>query len=100
MNSKKDTVPMTQIAKEYGWSAVRMNRFLHDKGVIYRSGMTWVPYAAYQDKGYTKTRTLRTKDGRAVINQEWTQDGRLFLYNLMKNDGYLPLMERKGKENA
>lgn len=94
------TVPATRIAKDYGWSAIRLNRFLRDRGVIYSTGGSWVPCSAYQDKGYIRTKTLRTNDGRAVLNTEWTQDGQRFLYELMKDEGYLPLREQKGKRNA
>lgn len=35
-----DALPISIIAKDYGWSAKRMNKFLHEKGVQYKIGKT------------------------------------------------------------
>jgi len=93
-----DPVAITLIAKDYGWSAKKMNQYLHEHDVQYRQGDTWVLYAAYAGFGYTKskTSTFISSDGvgHAKIRTYWTQKGRMFIYNLLKEDNILPVMER------
>ena len=36
--SCRDTLPISIIAKDYGWSAKKMNKFLHEQGVQYKLG--------------------------------------------------------------
>lgn len=47
--SNKSLVTITQIAKDYGMSGQAMNHKLHDLGVIYKQGDTWLLYSKYQD---------------------------------------------------
>lgn len=95
-----NALPISIIAKDYGWSATKLNGFLHDKGVQYKMGDTWILYANHADKGYTKSSTFAYTDGlggnRASIHTKWTQKGRLFIYDLMKAAGNLPLVEQDG----
>lgn len=85
------------IAKDYGMSGAGMNKLLHKLGVQYRQGGTWLLYAKYQRTGWThsETKMVQRKDGteKAVLNTKWTQKGRLGLYELLKDNGYLPLIE-------
>lgn len=85
------------IAKDYGMSGAGMNKLLHELGVQYRQGGTWLLYAKYQRTGWThsETKMVPRKDGteKAVLNTKWTQKGRLGLYALLKDNGYLPLIE-------
>lgn len=87
------------IAKDYGMSGAGMNKLLHELGVQYRQGGTWLLYAKYQRTGWThsETKMVSRKDGteKAVLNTKWTQKGRLGLYALLKDNGYLPLIEMK-----
>ncbi|WP_288646102.1 phage antirepressor KilAC domain-containing protein [uncultured Pediococcus sp.] len=87
------------IAKDYGMSGAGMNKLLHKLGVQYRQGGTWLLYAKYQRTGWThsETKMVSRKDGteKAVLNTKWTQKGRLGLYELLKTNGYLPLIEMK-----
>ena len=97
--SCKDALPISIIAKDYGWSAKRMNKFLHENHVQYKLQKTWLLYADYADKGFTKSETYpyTDHDGNVhnSINTKWTQAGRLFIYDLMKENGYLPTMEQE-----
>ncbi|KAF0336855.1 phage antirepressor [Pediococcus acidilactici] len=87
------------IAKDYGMSGAGMNKLLHKLGVQYRQGGTWLLYAKYQRTGWThsETKMVPRKDGteKAVLNTKWTQKGRLGLYELLKDNGYLPLIEQE-----
>lgn len=95
----KDLVPISVIAKDYGWSAKRMNSFLYEKGVQYKQGNIWLLYQKYAEKGYTSTKTFNTpgSDGELHnhVHTYWTQAGRLFIYDLLRVDGIMPLIERE-----
>lgn len=89
---------ITQIAKDYGMSGKAMNALLHDLHVIYKQGNVWLLYSKYQKTGWTQSEThiVRKSDGteKVVLNTKWTQKGRLGLYDLLKEHGILPLIER------
>ena len=93
----KDAVNISVIAKDYGWSAQKMNEYLHDKGIQYKRGGIWLIYQKYAATGYTKTFTNLYSDSKAIthagVHTKWTQKGRLFIYELLKNDGVLPQLE-------
>ena len=86
------------IAKDYGKSAVWLNRYLHNNGVQFKQGGIWLLYQKYAERGLTstKTHTHPGKDGEmhSKIHTYWTQKGRLFIYDLMKKHGILPNIEK------
>lgn len=91
----KDVITISTIAKDYGKSAKWMNQYLHDKGVQYKQGDIWLLYQKYASNGYTRTKTFVSGEtGSVKVHTYWTQKGRLFIYDLMKNDGHLPLIEQ------
>ena len=94
----KDLLPISKISKDYGWSAKKMNAFLHEQGIQYKQGDIWLLYQKYAEHGYANTRTNVILDAErnphTKIHTYWTQKGRLFIYELMKSNGILPLMER------
>ncbi|WP_040305955.1 phage antirepressor KilAC domain-containing protein [Caloramator australicus] len=90
----KSLVPISKIAKDYGMSGKAMNRLLHELGVQYKLGDTWLLYQEYADKGYTQSKTHIIDADKTRIQTYWTQKGRLFLYDLLKNKkGIVPLIE-------
>lgn len=91
----KNTVPITQIAKDYGMSGRKFNELLHELGVQYKFRKTWLLYQQYAECGYTQSRTYAIDDNRSVMHTYWTQKGRLFLYYLLKNEGILPVIEQE-----
>lgn len=94
-----NTVTITIIAKDYGMSAKTLNQHLYNKKVQYKQGGTWLLYSKYQDKGYTQSQTYYSeKSDMSFMNTQWTQKGRLFLYDLLKSDGILPLIEQDDVE--
>lgn len=101
----KSLVNANQIAKDYGMSAKAFNKLLHKLGVQYFQGGQWLLYGKYQKKGYTSSETFEFErsDGTQDVNMrtKWTQKGRLFLYELLKREGVLPLIEQANdKETA
>ena len=99
--SSTNAVPITMIAKDYGLSAIKLNQILHDLGVQYKLDGTWILYQDYADCGYTKTQTHAISEDKSVIHTCWTQKGRLFIYDLLKNErDLLPLMERDEETTA
>ena len=96
--SNKALVNISFIAKDYGLSGLAMNKLLHQLGVQYNQSGVWLLYAKHQKKGWTQSETKEVdrKDGtkKLVMNTKWTQKGRLGLYNLLKVNGYLPVIEQ------
>lgn len=94
-------VTITQIAKDYGMSAVTMNKKLHELGIQFKQGKTWFLYAKYQKNGWThsKTAPINTKHGKGTaMNTMWTQKGRIGIYQILKENDILPLIEREDAE--
>lgn len=98
----KDLLSVTEIAKDYGKSAKWLNEWLREHGVQFRQGKIWILYAKYAEQGYTSTKTqpFTSSDGEihTKIHTYWTQKGRLFLYDLLKEYRILPLIEREADE--
>ena len=97
----KDVISISKISKDYGKSAQWLNEYLHKKKVQFKQGDIWLLYEKYADKGYTHSRThiINGKGGKpeTKMHTYWTQKGRLFIYDLLKSDGIVPLIEREGE---
>lgn len=92
----KSLVPISVIAKDYGMSATKLNKILHELKVQYKQGCTWLLYQKYASKGYTQSKTHTIDADYSKMHTYWTQKGRLFLYDLLKNEkGILPLIEQQ-----
>ena len=93
-----DDILTTQIAQDYGYSAVSFNRILHDLRIQRKVNKQWVLYSKYMGKGYIGSRTSDFVDSKGIartsITTTWKQKGRKFLYEVLKKNGYLPLVER------
>ena len=94
----KNSVLVTQIAQDYGESAILFNRRLNRMGIQYSRGKQWILYGPYKDCGYVTSETyvIKHKDGHEDVhmNTKWTQKGRRFLYDILKREGILPVIER------
>ena len=94
----KSLVTTTQIAKDYGMSATALNRKLHELGIQYKQSGQWLLYSEHHAKGYTHSETIEFTNSKGLIqttmHTKWTQKGRLFLYDLLKDEGILPTIER------
>lgn len=92
--ANKSVTPISFIAKNYGMSAMQMNKLLHDFGIQYRQGKAWLLYAKHQNEGYTHIEMVPVQgtDNLKPI-MKWTQKGHLFLYNFLKERDILPNIE-------
>ena len=93
--NSKNAVPVTQIAKDYGMSAVAFNKLLHELRIQFPIRNSWVLYAEYADKNYTQSKTYQIGEDKSVMHTCWTQAGRLFLYQFLKERDILPMCEQE-----
>lgn len=92
----KSLVSITVIAKNYGMSGKGMNNLLRELGIQYKQGKTWLLYSKYQDKGFTHTEMIPVQGSKNLKpNTKWTQKGHIFIYQLLKDNGILPTIERE-----
>ena len=90
-------ITTTEIAKDYGLSAKKLNSLLHDAGVQFKQSGRWFLYARYAEQGYTQSKTHEYDEGKTRTHMYWTQKGRLFIYEQLKNQrGILPFIEQDG----
>ena len=93
-----DLLSTTKIAKDYGKSARWLNELLHELGIQFKQGDIWLLYQKYARNGYTntKTQTFNGSDGKvhSKVHTYWTQKGRLFIYDVLKAESILPLIEQ------
>lgn len=93
------TMTITQIAQDYGMSAIAMNKELESMRIQHKERGQWILYAQFLKGGYVHSRAVDIirKDGRHDVkyNTEWTTKGRIFLYEALKGKGILPLIEQE-----
>lgn len=94
----KSLLYVTQIAKDYGMSGAAFNKLLHEHGIQYKLADQWLLYSNIASKGYVGSEifNIEHSDGLEEIkmNTKWTQKGRLFLYEVLKSKGILPILEQ------
>ena len=95
--SSTQTVTITQIAQDYGFTAVRFNELLRNLRIQHKVGGQWILYMPDLNKGYVQSFSSYhvTGDGEVKVKvlTRWTQSGRLFLYEELKRAGILPIIE-------
>lgn len=94
-----DVLATTQIAADYGYGAVKFNQILHRLGIQHKVNDQWILYRVYMGKGYVTSKVFTFKDrngrDRSKTNTYWTQKGRKLIYDVLKENGILPLIERE-----
>jgi len=80
----------TQIAKELGMSAQKLNQSLKTYGVQYKSNNQWVLTAKYQNLNFTESITVPVvnKTGQIITTHltVWTEEGRRFIHSLFNGN--------------
>ena len=92
--NSKNTMSITQIAKDYDLSGMKLNKILHSEGIQYKCGEQWLLYAKYVGNGYTKSSTFVDNSGGARVNTKWSQKGRLMIHELLTKLGYIAIIDR------
>lgn len=96
---------ISDFAKDYGASGAEMNRKLYELGILTKIEDNWVISKEYEDKDYVIVSNYNGLNGRtnkpvSYSYYKWSRAGRLFLYETLKANGILPLMERTSIEEA
>ena len=98
------TMTVTQIAQDYGMSAIKLNLLLSDMKIQHKMRGQWILYGQFLTGGYVHSRAVDIirSDGRHDVkyNTEWTTKGRIFLYEALKAKGILPLIEQENKQTT
>ena len=93
------TMTVTQIAQDYGMSAIKLNLLLSDMKIQHKVRGQWILYGQFLTGGYVHSRAVDIirSDGRHDVkyNTKWTTKGRIFLYEALKAKGILPLIEKE-----
>ena len=89
--SNKGLITITEIAKEYGMSGVKLNQFLRDKRVIYKRGNKWFIYQKYANERYVGYE-IHLPEGRRSL--KWTPEGEMFIRELLENNNIKPVLEQ------
>lgn len=93
------TMTITQIAQDYGMSAIKMNKELESMRIQHKMRGQWILFAQFLKDGYVHSRAVDIvrSDGSHDVkyNTEWTTKGRIFLYEALKAKGILPLIEQE-----
>lgn len=93
-----DLLATTQIAADYGYSAIAFNQLLKEVGIQHKVNGQWILYKVYMGKGYVESKSFTFKDSkgndRSKPSTYWTQKGRKLIYDVLKENGTLPLIER------
>lgn len=96
--SSPGALATTQIAADYGMSAKKLNKILHEEGIQRCVNGQWILYREHMGKGYTKSATISIthEDGTpdAKMHTYWTQKGRLLIHQILTDRGILALMDR------
>ena len=98
--SSTDCLTVSQIAQDYGMSAKSFNKALHAAGIQHKVGEQWILYAQHQGKGYVQNRTHPYEKSNGNVGTKvytvWSQKGRMFIYEKLKEIGVFPVMEVQG----
>lgn len=94
-----DTVTTTQIAADYGLSAKKLNKILHDEKIQHKVNDQWILYKEQMNKGYTKSETIdiTRSDGRQETKMytKWTQKGRLKIHEILTQLGFIANFDKE-----
>ncbi|QXL48887.1 phage antirepressor KilAC domain-containing protein [Ligilactobacillus salivarius] len=92
--SNKGLITITEIAKEYGMSGRELNKFLHDKRIIFKKGDKWFIYQRYANDGLVGYEIFMPEDREIRRTLKWTTKGEQFIRSLLEDESIVPVLER------
>ena len=87
--SNKGLITITEIAKEYGMSGRELNKFLHDKRIIFKKGDKWFVYQRYANDGLVGYEIYMPEDREIRRTLKWTTKGEQFIRNILEDDSLI-----------
>ena len=91
-------INISTIADDYKLSGAALNQLLCQWGIQYKRGERYFLYAKYKGLDYvvSEVHPGKHKDGTPAnfSHMKWTEIGRRFIYNIMKDHGYLTRAEQ------
>ena len=89
LKTQGTTYTATQIAKEYGTSASKLNNLLNELKFIYKSNGQWVLYSRFQNFNLVETETKENDQGYVYVSTRWTERGREAIHLLLSKKDLL-----------
>lgn len=87
--SPRTKLNISSIAKNYNLTGSELNSLLGEYNIQHKEGAIWVINDEYKDKGYSEM--IERSDYTFMV---WTKEGQLFLYQILREHGILPMIER------
>ena len=95
LQDTKTTLTISQIAKDYDLSGIRLNELLHEKKIQYKQNKVWLLYSEHVGKGYTKSKSFEKPNGEFGFHTYWTQKGRVMIHNILESCGIMAVEDRE-----
>lgn len=96
--NSKGTMNITQIAKEFGMSGQAMNKLLKGMDIQWYTGGQWVLKSEYENKNYVDVQTHVYTNSKGETDTKrmtkWTEAGKKFIHEKLKEVGILPVNQR------
>ena len=80
---------LIQIAKDFNLSGIKLNKILCENKIQYKQGKQYNLYQKYIDMDLAKSYTYLDTNGSSHMCLKWTEKGRKFIYELLKELGYI-----------
>lgn len=90
-----ETLTVTQLAKNYGMTARKLNSLLAEWGVQRKVNDQWILYSKYINKGYVVSIPVDVGENKTKENTRWTRTGQAFLYKQLHDHGYKTVKEQQ-----
>ena len=82
-------INISQIAKDFGLSGIKLNKILCENKIQYKQGKQYNLYQKYIDMDLAKSYTYLDTKGNSHMCLKWSEKGRKFIYELLKELGYI-----------